>query len=212
MPEQIGADGGHNPLVIGVTGGPGSGKSTVTRILAALGAQTADADAMVRWTYSDPEFKKAVVERFGTGILDSEGRIDRRELAALVFHDEAALDDLEGLVHPAVLHQMSEMVEAYRKDSERAPMLALEVPLLYETGAEGMVDRVLVVRARPEEIRRRLIERGWSEERIAAVERSQMPPEEKASRADDVVDTDGSVEETVERVERLWLHLTRPRD
>lgn len=209
MPEQMDDRLSHKPVVVGVTGGPGSGKSSVTRILATLGAQTADADALVRWCYAEPRFVDVVARRFGCRALDENGAINRRALAEIVFQDEDALADLEAMVHPAVLHQMTEMVETYRHDPERAPMLALEVPLLYETGAEGLVDRVIVARARPDEIHRRLRERGWTEERIATVERLQMAPEEKAARADEVVNTDGTVAQTTALVERLFNRLTR---
>lgn len=195
------------PMVLGVTGGPGTGKSTVTRMLAALGAQTADADALVRWTYNDRRFRRALAERFGPNILDEDGKVDRTSLAAIVFADEAALDDLEHMVHPAVLSQMMEMARDYQEDPDRAPMLALEIPLLYETGAEHMVDAVLVVAAQPETIRKRLEERGWTEQRIAAVLRSQLSLEDKSARADHVISTDGPIEDTVQAVESLWNRL-----
>lgn len=201
--QRLGGD-SHTSLILGVTGGPGSGKSTVTRMLAALGAQTADADALVRWAYNDPEFRRELARRFGAGILGPDGAVDRQALADIVFQDEAALDDLERMVHPAVFQQMAEMIHRYQTDPERAPMLALEVPLLYETGSERMMDRVLVVRARPETINQRLRERGWTDERIEAVLQSQWPLEEKAARADAVVSTDGATGETVRQVEEIW--------
>ncbi len=207
MAEQWRENNGHTPVVLGVTGGPGTGKSTVTHMLAAMGAQTADADALVRWAYNDRAFRRALADRFGPDILDEGGGIDRKALADIVFQDDIALEDLERMVHPAVLIQMAELAHQYQTDSERAPMLALEIPLLYETGADKMMDRVLVVSALPETIEKRLRARGWSDDRIASVLRSQWPLEEKVARADDVIATDGAIEETVQQVEELWNRL-----
>ncbi|HEY3413871.1 MAG TPA: dephospho-CoA kinase [Armatimonadota bacterium] len=194
-------------LVLGVTGAAGSGKSTVTQMLSSLGAQTIDADALVRWAYNDSAFRGRVVARFGDGILDCRGGVDRGKLADIVFQNPEALADLEGLVHPAVLDQMAESIEMYRAEPERAPVLAVEVPLLFEAGADTMVDRVLTVTVGPETRARRLAERGWDAERIAAVDRSQMPLSEKAARADYVVETDGTLEDTAARVEALWRRM-----
>lgn len=198
---------GHRPLIVGVTGAAGSGKSTVTHLLATMGAQTADADALVRWAYNDPAFQKRLAERFGRGVLTESGAVDRAALADIVFADEAALEDLECMVHPAVLDQLSDLIEAYREDRDRAPMLALEIQLLYEVGAERLVDRVLVVAAEPEVIAGRLRARGWDEERIAGVQQAQMPLEDKVRRADDVIDASGDVAATAEQVSALWAHL-----
>ena len=194
-------------LVLGVTGAAGSGKSTVTHMLALLGAQTIDADALVRWAYNDAAFRAKVVGRFGVGILDVHGGIDRGKLAEIVFQNTESLADLERLVHPAVLDQMAESIETYRAEPDREPVLALEVPLLFEAGAEAMVDRVLTVTAGEETRTRRLAQRGWDAKRIAAVDRSQMPLAEKVSRADYIIDADGSLEDTATRVEALWRRI-----
>lgn len=194
-------------MVLGVTGAAGSGKSSVTQMLASLGAQTADADALVRSAYREPAFAAELVDRFGYGILDQRGAIDRRALANIVYQDAEALTDLERMVHPAVLEQMAVMIQAYRAEAARAPVLALEIPLLYETGAESMVDRVLTVTASPETRAGRLAQRGWDAERISAVERSQMPLAEKEARADYVVSAEGTLAETGKRVEALWRAL-----
>jgi dephospho-CoA kinase len=198
----------HKPLVVGVTGSAGSGKSTVTRLLAALGAQTADSDALVRWAYKDPEFRDEVAGRFGAEVLGADGEINRAALAEIVFSDAEAREDLECMVHPAILNQLADLIEAYRAEKGRGPMLALEIPLLYEVGADKMVDRTLVVSARPEVTRRRLEERGWDAARIAGVEEAQLPLAEKVSRADDVVDASGDVSTTAEEVTALWERLT----
>jgi dephospho-CoA kinase len=207
MAEQKMQRGGHTPLVVGVTGAAGSGKSTVTRLLAALGAQTADADAMVRWAYHDPGLRSAIGRRFGEGMLNTDGAVNRAALAQAVFANPQALADLEMMVHPAVLNQLADLIEAYRADADRAPMLALEIPLLYEVGADRMVDRVLVVSASPHVLKHRLEARGWDAERIAGVDAAQMPLAEKIARASDTVDASGDVTQTAERVTQWWENL-----
>jgi dephospho-CoA kinase len=204
MGEHNGSSPRHRPLVVGVTGAAGSGKSTVTAMLAALGAQTADADALVRWAYADSALRAALAERFGSNVIAEDGSVARARLADIVFSDGEARADLEAMVHPAVLAQMTGMIEEYRQDSLRAPMLALEIPLLYEAGADSMVDRVLVVAAPADVCALRLRERGWDDQRIAAVAAAQMPLEEKVLRADEIVDASGSREETARQVEALW--------
>lgn len=173
-------------------------------MLASLGAQTADADALVRWVYNSEPFKAKLVERFGPGVLDRAGSVDRQSLASIVFNDRQDLLDLENLVHPRVMDEIADIIEAYRRDPERSPVLAIEVQLLFEAGADAMVDRVLVVTAPAPVRRKRLADRGWDEERIAAVERSQMPQSDKESRADYVIPAGGTVEETSELVGSLW--------
>jgi dephospho-CoA kinase len=193
--------------VLGITGGAAAGKSTVLRLLGTLGAQTVDADTLVRWAYLQEPFREAVRERFGDDVFRSDGSIDREALAAIVFNDPAARTDLEGIVHPAVLDQMLETAEEYRAEPERAPVLALEIPLLYEVGAEKLVDAVLVVTA-PEEVRRqRLRDRGWDDDRIDAVFRAQMPEAEKIKRADLLLDGSGDPAKAAAQVEALWASI-----
>jgi dephospho-CoA kinase len=199
----------HNPLVVGVTGAAGSGKSTVTGMLAALGAQTVDADAVVRWAYRDPGLLQKIARRFGVDAVEPDGSgVCRERLAEIVFPDPKARADLEAMVHPAVLAQMSQTIEEYRKDPCRAPMLALEIPLLYETGADAMVDAVIVAMAPPDVCARRLEQRGWSPERIRNVQASQMPVSEKAARADYIIDASGSLDDAARQVADLWNRLT----
>lgn len=212
MPEQSDDPVGQKPLVVGVTGMAGSGKSTVTRYLSALGAQTADADALVRWAYNDPMFRRSLRSRFGDTVLNPDGTVNRAALAEVIFSNDAARLDLEAMVHPAVLGQMIEMIEIYRAEPARAPMLALEIPLLYEAGADTLVDRVLVVAASAETCASRLRQRGWDEERIMAVARAQLPLEVKVDRAEDVIFAEGTLDETIQAVEEYWNRLVSVRD
>ena len=189
-------------VLIGLTGGIGSGKSTVGRLLAERGAVVVDADELARAAV-EPGLPAhhAVVARFGTGVLRPDGQIDRAALARVVFRDDAARADLEAIVHPSVWSAISERAEA-QAGSDR--VVVAEVPLLVETGSDRF-DGVVVVDC-PEELAvRRLVEqRGLDEDdawrRVAA----QAARAERRARAGFVVRNDGSLDRLRAEVEAAW--------
>ena len=199
-------------IVLGVTGDIGSGKSTVMGILRELGAETVSADELAHNALAAGTPGAAVVaERFGESLLQADGNIDRNALGEIVFHDEQARRDLEGIVHPVVLRIVEKLIREYRGTSTAAPVMAVEVPLLYESGAEGMFDRVLTVTSEQETLLSRLNkERGLS--RLEALSRltAQLPSSEKASRSDYVVKNDSNLRELRKSVHRLWLDIACP--
>lgn len=195
-------------LVIGLTGGIASGKSTVTRMLRELGAPVIDADAIVR-EVQEPgtPVTAAIAREFGPGVIRPDGSLDRAALGATVFADPARRKALEAIVHPAVLQRMAAEVERYR--AERRPAVVLDVPLLLEGGIERTVDRVWVVYIDRETQRARLMARdalspAQAEQRIGA----QMSLDEKRKRADLVIDNRGTEAETRRQVESAWLAAT----
>lgn len=188
---------------VALTGGIATGKSYVLRRLQALGIPTIDADRLAREAVQpgSPGWQ-AVRERFGERVLGPDGVIDRRRLAAIVFDDPAAREALEGLIHPEVYRQIHAW---FAEEAARgAPMAIADVPLLFETGREGEFDRVIVVACSPEEQMKRLVARDRlddtdARQRLAA----QLPIEEKVKRADYVVGTDGTFEETDRQVDTV---------
>lgn len=205
-------NGKSSPLVVGVTGGIASGKSTVLEELRRLGAEVFSADEIAREIVQpgEPAYQP-VVEAFGPEIVDEEGRIDRGALGALVFHDETARQRLEALMHPIILHRLRTDLEAFRNQPPNdPPVAAAEIPLLYEVGAQSMVDTVLVVTVEQEQQFQRLKERtGWPEEQIWAAIQSQLPLSQKRERADWVLSTDGTLEETRAQVRAFWEKITK---
>ncbi len=199
-------------IVLGVTGDIGSGKSTVMGILRELGAETVSADELAHNALAaGTPGAAAVAERFGESLLQADGNIDRNALGEIVFHDEQARRDLEGIVHPVVLRTVEKLIREYRGTSTAAPVMAVEVPLLYESGAERMFDRVLTVTSEQETLLSRLNkERGLS--RLEALSRltAQLPSSEKASRSDYVVKNDSNLRELRKSVHRLWLDIACP--
>jgi dephospho-CoA kinase len=192
-------------LLVGLTGGIGSGKSTVARMLAERGAVVLDSDALAREAVEPgtPGFD-AVVDRFGHGVVTPGGSIDRPALAALVFSDERARADLEAIVHPEVRRRIAETVAAHADGDD---VVVVDSPLLFETGAHEAFPVVVVVVASDEARVARLVARGMTEHDVRARMAAQTPLAEKAERADMVLDNDGSLVELEAEVERLWSDL-----
>ncbi len=193
-------------LLVGLTGGIGSGKSTVARMLEKRGAVVFDADALAREAVAPgTRGHDAVVERFGANALAPGGELDREALASIVFADPAARRDLESIVHPEVRRLFAEGCEAYR-GSDR--VVVFSAPLLVETGMHTAFEVLVVVSAPVEtQVERLLRDRGMSEEQVRARIAAQAPLEEKAAVADVLVDNDGTMEDLRDQVDRLWNDL-----
>ena len=193
-------------LLVGLTGGIGSGKSTVARMLTERGAVVLDADAFAREAVAagTPGFR-AVVERFGGEVVDPDGELDRPGLAAIVFADDDARRNLEAIVHPEVRRRLIRAIEAHADGDD---ILVIDSPLLVEAGQGGSVQLLVVVTA-PEEaqLQRLAAGRGMSEEEVRARMAAQMSPEELAATADVVLDNDGDLLDLERQVERLWRDL-----
>jgi dephospho-CoA kinase len=179
--------------VIGITGGIGSGKSTFSRILAeTLGAELFDADAASRELLdSDPEVRELVVARVFHGAYSADGRPDRAAIRRVVFQDASAKTHLEEIIHPRVRGRWMRLAEECRAANT---LLVVEIPLLFETGAENLFDGVATVGCSQETQRRRLADRGLEPAEAQAILRSQLPLEDKAARSRFVVWNDGSLE------------------
>jgi dephospho-CoA kinase len=177
--------------LIGLTGGIATGKSTFAAALRALGAPVVDADELARRVVRCGTPTLAEIERvFGPEILTPEGDLDRRRMAALVFADPTARARLEAITHPAIRRAMRE--EVRRLSDEGRDLAFYEAPLLFEVGLDREVDCVVLVYAPPEIQERRLQERdGLRAEEVRARLAAQMPIEEKAARADVLVENEG---------------------
>jgi dephospho-CoA kinase len=172
-------------VVIGLTGSIGMGKSTTARFFAEAGVPVHDADAAVHRLYAGAA--AAIIEAEFPGVSNAEG-IDRAKLAKRVLDDPEALRRLERIIHPMVRREEVRFLD----EAERAgaPIAVLDIPLLFETGADRRVDAIVVVTAPAEMQRVRAFERpGMTEEKFQALLAKQMPDAEKRRRADFVVDT-----------------------
>jgi dephospho-CoA kinase len=193
-------------LLVGLTGGIGSGKSTVAHLLEERGAVVYDADVLARAAVEPgTPGHEAVVARFGAGVIAPGGEIDREALASVVFADPEARRDLEGIVHPEVRRLFAEASDDYR-DTDR--VVVLSAPLLVETGMHTAFEVLVVVSAPVEtQVERLVRERGMSEEQARARIAAQAPLEEKAAAADVIIDNGGPIEELERQVDRLWGDL-----
>jgi dephospho-CoA kinase len=191
-------------LRVGLSGGIGSGKSTVARALARRGAIVIDADAIAREVVEPGQpGLAAVAERFGAEVLDGEGRLDRPKLAALVFDDPAARADLNAIVHPLVAAETARRLAAAPSDA----VVVMDVPLLVEAARSGY-DLVVIVEA-PEPVRlERLVARGMTPGDARRRMTAQASDAERRRVADVVLDNSGSEEDLEHQVDALWAQLT----
>jgi dephospho-CoA kinase len=186
------SDARGRPLIVGLTGSIGMGKSTVAAMLRDLGVPVFDADAEVHRLQAPGGAMLPQIEAAFPGTTGPDG-LDRARLGALVFNDAEALARLERIVHPAVGAAQA----AFMAANAGAPIIVLDIPLLFEKGGFSAVDRILVVSAPPEEQRRRVLARpGMTSDKFEAILARQTPDEQKRARADHVIDTGRSLAET----------------
>ena len=191
-------------LVIGLTGGIGTGKTQVSTILEGLGAAIINADLLGHEAYRPhTEAWQEIVAAFGEGVLTTDGEVDRKKLGAIVFNDSEALRRLNAITHPRIYRMVEEQI---RRLSEKGRgVVVVEATLLLEADWTSLVDEVWVTTASDDQVVRRLSSRNnLDEEAIRARTRVQMPQSERIKYADAVVDNTGSLAELRERVRQLW--------
>src|SRR5246127_2381640 len=192
-------------LILGLTGSIGMGKSTTASLFAGAGVPVYDADATVHKLY-EGEAAPAIEAAFpGT---TSNGKVDRAKLSARVIHDPAALKQLEAIVHP----MLGASRQKFFADAEAsgAPVVVVDVPLLFETSGEKRVDAVVVVTTSPELQRERVLARGMmDDEKLNSILARQMPDEEKRKRADFVVDTSHGLDPVRARIRDILAEAVK---
>ena len=194
----------------GLTGGIASGKSTVAAMFRSLGAKIIDADQLGHELLrAGSPVHAQIVSRFGSGILDAAGEIDRGRLGEMVFADPDGRAALNAIIHPAIMARRNELLAAWHAEDPGAIVIS-DAALIYEAHIESRFLKVIVVWCRPEQQLERLLgksalTRDQAERRIQA----QMPADEKRRRADYVIDTSGSREDTRRQVEALFPELVR---
>ncbi len=192
--------------VIGLTGGIGSGKSTVARFLAELGMVIIDADRIGHEVLeSDSKAWQQVVAAFGQQIVTPNGRIDRKELGRIVFKSHKALSRLNRIMHPRIYRVVKSRLEKYRRQG--VDVVVFEAPLLIEASWATLVDEVWVTTAPEATILRRLEKIGLSRDEAMERIRSQLSAEERDRHADMVINTDCSLDELKVKVGKLWQGL-----
>ena len=187
-------------LVVGLTGGIGSGKSLAAQFFAELGALVIDADQLARDAIErGSEGFDELIATFGDSILNN-GLVDRRALGELVFRDSEAKTKLEGIIHPIVRREFEEAVQSLEKDQ----VLIYEIPLLFETKARERFDYIVTVEADMQLRKDRLLKKGLRNSEIESRIAAQASREERMSIADQVFENNGSEDELLRSVENLW--------
>ena len=192
-------------ILVGLTGGIGSGKSTVADLLRERGAVVLDADDFARAAVvAGSEGLRKVIERFGPEVLGPDGELDRRKLASIVFADPAALSDLEAIVHPEVRRMFADGIQ---ENLDTQGIVVLVNPLLIEMGTHRDCDIVVVVSTSIETQIARSVARGMDESDVRARIAAQLPLAERAQAADVLIDNEGTLDELQHEVDVLWLEL-----
>ncbi|MCV9998214.1 dephospho-CoA kinase [Pararhizobium sp. YC-54] len=191
-------------IILGLTGSIGMGKSTTAKMFAKMGVPVNDADAAVHALYQDEAV--APIEAAFPGTTKT-GSVDRAELSRQLANDPSLFKTLEAIVHPLVREK--ERVFLQRNRDAGAPLVVLDIPLLFETKAEGRVDAVAVVTCDPEIQKERVLKRpGMTEEKFALILSRQVPDQEKRAKADYIIDTSHALDSTRSQVAAIVQTLT----
>ncbi len=196
--------------VIGLLGGVASGKSTISRLLAAAGAGVLDADRAGHEALRLPEVEQVARNRWGEAVFGVDGGLDRSQLARIVFAPPPDGPQerrfLEQLTHPEIGRIIRRQAEALAEES--CPVAVLDAPLLLEAGWDRLCSTLVFVDV-PRDLRlARALRRGWTSSEFEAREQAQLPVETKRARADLILENAGDMEEARKQVTRLWLSLT----
>jgi len=196
-------------IIVGLTGGVGTGKSTVTNFFRELGAYTIDWDELAR-EVTRPRLSawKEIVEYFGKDFLNKDLTINRQKLAEIVFPDKEKVAKLNQIVHPEVFKE-DERITNEIKSLDPDALIIKDIPLLFELTRPIFLDKVVVVSASEQTQLRRLEEKGMSREDAQSRIKSQLPLEEKIKSADFVINNDGPLEETKKQVEEIYSSLRK---
>ena len=199
------------PKIIGITGGISSGKSTIGRMLASLGAQYLNADEMCHKRMLVKEVKDKIVGEFGAEVLDVSGNVDRTRLAKIVFQDKARLDALCAILHPPVIEQIQTKIAEIERQGRRKAVV-IDAALLEESGLAIYCDFVIFINTgKDRRVERGLLSRHWPAEELEKREQFQMGLEEKKRSADYIIDNNFTVENTFRQVKEFWQHCLEER-
>jgi len=192
-------------MILGLTGGIASGKSTVSKKLKELGSYIIDADKISREVSDSKEILKKLEGNFGLQIIDS-GHLDRKKLRELVFEKKEKRELLNSIMHPVIEKKIIKEIEENKKEK----LIILDVPLLYETKLEYLCDKVLVVSVDEKIQIERLKKRDMIEKKMAKkIINTQMPLTEKLKKADIYIENNGTLDELLEKTKMIYIQLTR---
>ena len=191
-------------MKVGLTGGIGAGKSTVADLFSQKGAVVIRSDELARQVIEPqtPGFQQ-VIDRFGEDFVNSEGYIDRAKLAQIVFQDDAALKDLENIIHPLVRSKTNQIIDQHTSET----IIVNEIPLLLEKKMESLFDFLVIVISSEKNRLERLSQRGLTTEQATARMSKQVSDDERKAAADFLIVNDGNLDQLEADVEKIWQTL-----
>ncbi len=191
-------------MKVGLTGGIGAGKSTVADLFSQKGAVVIRSDELARQVIEPqtPGFQQ-VIDRFGKDLLNAEGYIDRAKLAQMVFKDDAALKDLENIIHPLVRSKTNQIIDQHTSET----IIVNEIPLLLEKKMESLFDFLVIVISSEKNRLERLVHRGLTAEQATARMAKQVSDEQRKAAADFLIVNDGNLDQLEADVEKIWQTL-----
>jgi len=192
------------PIIVGIAGGIGSGKSLVAKLLGELGAVVIDADVMAHEELNTPEVRDTLVEWWGPTVIGSDGKADRKRIGAIVFDNPTERARLEGLVHPRIAVRRDQIIERLSADPA-VKMIVMDAPLLYEVGLDRMCDSVIFVES-DQAVRAERSEktRHWVPSELARREKSQIPLDKKREKADHICNNNSDLPALRREVKGLY--------
>jgi dephospho-CoA kinase len=191
-------------MKVGLTGGIGAGKSTVAELFSQKGAVVIRSDELARQVI-EPQTQgfQQVVDRFGKDFINSDGYIDRAKLAQVVFQDDAALKDLENIIHPLVRSKTDQIIDQHTSET----IIVNEIPLLLEKKMESLFDFLVIVISSEKNRLERLVQRGLTAEQATARMVKQVSDDERKAAADFLIVNDGNLDQLEADVEKIWQTL-----
>ena len=200
--------GDRRPLIIGIAGGIGSGKSAAAACLERLGCVVSDSDRDARAALDRQDVRDELVSWWGGGVIDAHGNVDRKAVASIVFDDPEQRSRLESLVHPIVHEARLRLIERAARDG--APAVVIDAPLLFEAGIDAECDAVIFIDTPRQRRLERLRSRGWDEAELERRERSQWPLDRKRARSTHAVANTGAEADLCEALRRVLDGLLPP--
>jgi dephospho-CoA kinase len=193
-------------LLVGLTGNYGMGKSTVLKMFQKLGATTYDADKIVASLFREEMVLKKIRRLLGDGVFRSNGSLNRKKVAAIIFADDNVRLSLEDILHPLVFRRINHLLKRKRS---KGGIVIVEIPLLFERNFEATFQRIITVQAEQEKALNRLENKGIKREDALRRMRSQLPMEEKIRRSHFIINNDGTSEEMEQQVRHIYQQLLR---
>ena len=188
-------------MILGITGSVGSGKTTAAKMFSGYHYKIIDADEIGHKLLEDSAIRNKLIKNFGVRILGNKKIIDRKKLGKTVFDDERKLEKLNSIMHPIIFREIKTKIKNIQKKYGAKTKIIIDVPLLLETDAKNMVDKVLVIKTFSQNIIKR--NKNFSKEMIEKISKFQMPLEEKIKHADFVIDNNGDLKNLKLKVSNL---------